>query len=47
MHRSICTAGFFASILVLFTMFAAGCTDPNMQVNDAHSVDSRESRLAR
>jgi hypothetical protein len=45
-RRSLCSAGFFASLIVVLTALSA-CTDPNTQVNDpryaerSHADDAR------
>jgi hypothetical protein len=49
-RRSLCSAGFFASFVVILSLLSAACTDPNMQVNDPRSAQrspSDYSRLAR
>jgi hypothetical protein len=43
MTRSrICSAGFFASVLVVLVSALSACTDPNAQVNDPSNVRTRE-----
>jgi hypothetical protein len=43
MTRSrICSAGFFASILVVLVTVLSACTDPNTQVNDPSNTRARE-----
>ena len=38
-RRSLCSTGFFASVVVVLMTALAGCTDPNtMQVNSAHNA---------
>jgi hypothetical protein len=49
-RRSLCSAGFFASVVIVLMTVLSGCTDPNtMQVKGAHDSISaeHESRLSR
>jgi hypothetical protein len=46
-RHSLSVTGFMASLLVLLTVFAAGCTDPNTQVNDPHSAQAPTNEYSR
>jgi hypothetical protein len=41
-RRSLCSAGFFASVVVVLITALSACTDPNTQVNDPSGFQARE-----